>query len=110
MKINVKDIKDLISKGIFIIPNSSKTKKEIESFNKELGEDLPFIVENGAAIYNLNLINSGFPEKISLSREIDEILKVFKNKISKKLIYYFFSMTYFFKNSAICSTLSISSK
>ena len=77
-------IKDLISKGIFIIPNSSKTKKEIESFNKELNEDLPFIVENGAAIYNLNLINTSFPEKISLSREINEILDIFNNKISKK--------------------------
>ena len=79
-----KYIKDLISKGIFIIPNSSKTKKEIDSFNKDLDEDLPFIVENGAAIYNLNLINSSFPEKISLSREISEILDIFNNKISKK--------------------------
>ena len=70
-------IKDLISKGIFIIPNSSKTKNEIDSFNKELDEDLPFIVENGAAIYNLNLINSSLPEKISLSREINEILDIF---------------------------------
>ena len=77
-------IKDLISKGIFIIPNSSKTKKEIDSFNKELDEDLPFIVENGAAIYNLNLINASFPEKISLSREISEILDIFNIKISKK--------------------------
>ena len=79
-----KYIKDLISKNISIIPNSSKTKKEIESFNKELDEDLPFIVENGAAIYNLNLINSSFPEKISLSREISEILDIFNNKILKK--------------------------
>ena len=79
-----KYIKDLISKGIFIIPNSSKTKKEIDSFNTELDEDLPFIVENGAAIYNLNLINASFPEKISLSREISEILDIFNNKISKK--------------------------
>ena len=79
-----KYIKDLISKNISIIPNSSKTKKEIESFNKELDEDLPFIVENGAAIYNLNLINASFPEKISLSREISEILDIFNNKISKK--------------------------
>ena len=79
-----KYIKDLISKGIFIIPNSSKTKKEIESFNKELDEDLPFVVENGAAIYNLNLINSSFPEKISLSREINEIIEIFDNKISGK--------------------------
>ena len=77
-------IKNLISKGIFIIPNSSKTKNEIDSFNKELDEDLPFIVENGAAIYNLNLINASFPEKISLSREISEILDIFNNKISKK--------------------------
>ena len=79
-----KYIKDLISKGIFIIPNSSKTKVEIEKFNNELDEDLPFVVENGAAIYNLNLINSSFPEKISLSREINEIIEIFDNKISSK--------------------------
>ena len=77
-------LKDLILEDICIIPNSSKTRQEIEGFNKELDENLSYVVENGAAIYNLNLINSGFPEKISLSREIDEILKVFKNKISKK--------------------------
>ena len=77
-----KYIKDLISKGIFIIPNSSKTKKEIDSFNIELDEDLPFVVENGAAIYNLNLIHSSFPEKISLSREINEILEIFNKKVS----------------------------
>ena len=59
-----KYIKALISDGIYIIPNSSKTKKEIENFNIELDENLPFIVENGAAIYNLNLIHSSFPEKI----------------------------------------------
>ena len=79
-----KYIKDLISKGIFIIPNSSKTKKEIDIFNKELDEDLPFIVENGAAIYNLKIINSSFPEKISLSTEISEILDIFNNQISNK--------------------------
>ena len=77
-----KYIKDLISKGIFIIPNSSKTKVEIEKFNNDLDEDLPFVVENGAAIYNLNLINSSFPEKISLSREINEILEIFNKKVS----------------------------
>ena len=78
-------IKDLISKGIFIIPNSSKTKKEIESFNKELDEDLPFVVENGAANYNLNLINSSFPEKISLSREINEIIEIFDNSVDESI-------------------------
>ena len=39
-----------------------------------------FLVENGAAIYNLNLIHSSFPEKISLSREINEILEIFNKK------------------------------
>ena len=78
-------IKDIILKGIIIIPNSSKTREEIDIFNKELKENLPFIVENGAAIYNLNAINSSFPEKISLSRECAEILEIFESKISYKL-------------------------
>ena len=78
-------IKELISKDISIIPTSSKTKKEIESFNKELDENLPFVTENGAAIYNLNLINKSLPEKITLSREIDEISEIFEKKISSKL-------------------------
>jgi len=77
-------IKELIQKDIYIIPNSSKTLAEINNFNLELDEDLPFIVENGAAIYKLNLINSSFPEKISLSRETSEILKIFEKKVSIK--------------------------
>ena len=48
----------LISNDISLIPNSSKTKEEINEFNKKLGEDLPYIVENGAAIFDLHLINS----------------------------------------------------
>tara|TARA_Y100000741_G_scaffold314586_1_gene260076 strand:+ start:149 stop:943 length:795 start_codon:yes stop_codon:yes gene_type:complete len=77
-------LKNLLLKNIHIIPNSSKTRQEIENFNKELDENLSFVVENGAAIHNLNLINSSFPEKISLSREIDEILKIFEIKIPNK--------------------------
>ena len=50
----------LISNDISLIPNSSKTKEEINEFNKKLGEDLPYIVENGAAIFDLHLINSNF--------------------------------------------------
>ena len=65
----IKDyIKDLIDEGIIIIPNTSKTEKEIEEFMKELGSNLPFISENGSSIYGLNLINSNFPNKIILSR------------------------------------------
>ena len=50
--------KKLISKGIFIIPNTSKTEKEILQFNYELGSHLPFISENGSSIHGLNLINN----------------------------------------------------
>ena len=78
-------LNNLISRNILIIPNSSKTKEEIISFNKELGEDLPYIVENGAAIYDLNLVNSNFPEKIVLSRENKEILEIFHAKVPKNL-------------------------
>ena len=76
---------ELILEDICIIPNSSKTRQEVEFFNKELDENLSYVVENGAAIYNLNLINSSFPEKISLSRETSEILKIFEKKVSIKL-------------------------
>ena len=47
-----------IKNGIKIIPNTSKTKIEIQVFIDQLGQNLPFIVENGAAIHNLNLIHS----------------------------------------------------
>ena len=40
----IKDyIKSLINEGIIIIPNTSKTEKEIEEFIMELGSDLPYI-------------------------------------------------------------------
>ena len=61
-----KYIKYLLSKNISIIPNSSKTEAEILEFNSELGEDLPFISENGAAVHNMDLINHSLPKKIIL--------------------------------------------
>ena len=83
----IKDyIKSLINKGITIIPNSSKTEREIEKFNEELGIELPFISENGSAIHGLNLINQNFPNKIILSREKEELFKIFKTKVPEKLI------------------------
>ena len=50
-------IQNLLSKNISIIPNSSKTKAEILNFCHELKAELPFIAENGAAIYKLSLIH-----------------------------------------------------
>ena len=83
---NIKDyIKSLVSQGVIIIPNSSKTEKEIEKFNEELGINLPYISENGSSIHGLNLITSNFPDKLILSREKDELLKIFENKVPEEL-------------------------
>ena len=82
----IKDyIKSLVNKGIIIIPNSSKTEKEIEKFNEELGINLPYISENGSSIHGLNLITSNFPDKLILSREKEELIKIFENKVPEKL-------------------------
>ena len=82
----IKDyVKSLIDDGIIIIPNTSKTEKEIEEFVKELGSNLPFISENGSSIHGLNLINSNFPNKIVLSRDKQELIKVFDSKVPENL-------------------------
>ena len=78
-------IRDLISNGKIIIPNSSKTEKEILNFNKELGVNLPYISENGSVVNGLNIINSNLPEKIILSRDKEEILKIFAEKVPVNL-------------------------
>ena len=66
----IKDyIKQLLSKGICIIPNTSKTEKEILEFNNELGSSLPYICENGAAIKGLELLNSNLPIELILIKE-----------------------------------------
>ena len=44
-------LKDLILEDICIIPNSSKTRQEIEVFNKELDENLSYVVENLSLIH-----------------------------------------------------------
>ena len=78
----IKDyIKQLITKGIFIIPNTSKTEREILEFNNELGSNLPFICENGAAIKGLELLNSNLPKELILSREKDNLIKIFEKSV-----------------------------
>ena len=82
----IKDyIKNLIDNGVIIIPNTSKTEKEIEEFIKELGKELPFISENGSSIHGLNLINANFPNKIILSRDKEELIKIFNSKVPDNL-------------------------
>ena len=73
-----------IKNGIKIIPNTSKTEEEIQVFLKQLGKNLPFIVENGAAIHNLDLVDSKIKSKnnsIVFSRSLNEILEQFKINI-----------------------------
>ena len=53
-----------LSIGIKIIPNSSKTKKEIDFFCDQLGKRLPYIVENGSAIHNLDIVSSDLKKLI----------------------------------------------
>ena len=82
----IKDyLMELISKGIYIIPNTSKTEKEILDFNSELGLSLPYISENGASINGLDLLNSELPKELILSREKDDILNIFKNIVPLNL-------------------------
>ena len=82
----IKDyIVSLVDRGIIIIPNSSKTEKEIEKFNEELGVKLPYISENGSSIQGLNLINANFPNKIVLSREKEDLIKIFNDEVPEQL-------------------------
>ncbi len=82
----IKDfLRNLIDDGIIIVPTTSKTEKEIEEFLIELGKELPFISENGSSIHRLNLINNNFPNNIVLSRDKQELIKIFNSKISENL-------------------------
>ena len=77
--------RELISKGIKIIPNSSKTKAELSNFNKEYNLNLSFITENGSSIHGLNLIHKNLPEKILLSRTLDQIYKIYNQNVTPHL-------------------------
>ena len=78
-------MKKILNSGALIIPNSSKTESEIVEFNQELGENLAYISENGSVINGLNILNSNFPNKIILSREKEELIDIFKNKVPENL-------------------------
>ena len=51
------DILALLRSGVTMVPNSSKTSREISAFCDELGASLPFICENGAALVNRRLFD-----------------------------------------------------
>ena len=78
-------LKKLLSNGIYIIPNTSKTEKEILEFNNELGSSLPFISENGAIIKGLDLLNSNLPKELILSRGKVNLKNIFKEFVPPDL-------------------------
>ena len=79
----IKDyFKELIRNGIIIIPNSSKTEAELLDFNEQNNLDLSFIAENGSSIHRLNKIHQNLPDKIIISRTIDEIRNIYEENIS----------------------------
>ena len=79
----IKDyFKELVRNGIIIIPNSSKTEAELLDFNEENNLDLSFIAENGSSIHRLNKIHQNLPDKIIISRTIDEIRNIYEENIS----------------------------
>ena len=78
-------LKKLLSDGIFIIPNTSKTEKEILEFNNELGSSLPYSAENGAVIKGLDLLNSNLPKELILSKEKDNLTKIFEKSVPDNL-------------------------
>ena len=78
-------IKNCISKGINIIPNSSKTDLELNEICEDLKIPKVYISENGSCIYGLNVLSENLNEKICLSRNKDIIFKNFTDKINVKL-------------------------
>ena len=81
------DLKALIGRGIKIMPNSSKTRREIDSFCTALGTRLPYVYENGAGVGNADLIcptargQSWRPHGVSLK----ELRAVWTQSICPKL-------------------------
>ena len=71
--------RELVSKGIKIIPNSSKTEAELLDLNNLYNLNLSFIVENGSSIQGLNSIHKNLPEKVSLSRSADQIYEIYND-------------------------------
>ena len=78
-------IKNCISKGINIIPNSSKTDLELDEICENLNIPKVYISENGSCIYGLNYLSKKLNEKICLSRNKETIFRNFSDNINFKL-------------------------
>lgn len=83
------DILAFLARGIVIIPNSSKTGPEIESFCAELGVTLPFICENGAALVNADLLAGGVdsdtPGRVIAGVAVERLMSVWISDVEPAL-------------------------
>ena len=78
-------IKDCISKGINIIPNSSKTDLELNEICEDLDIPKVYISENGSCIKGLNFLSKSLNKEIKLSRSKENILKNFIENVDINL-------------------------
>lgn len=77
---------ECLASGLKIIPNSSKTKPEIDAFCAELGAELAVICENGAAIYGIEHLGikpetTASDSPIIFGKTIENILDIFETAI-----------------------------
>lgn len=83
------DILAFLARGIAIIPNSSKTGPEIESFCAELGVTLPFICENGAALINADLLARGrdpdMPRRVIAGTTVERLMSIWISAVDPAL-------------------------
>ena len=78
-------IKNCKSKGINIIPNSSKTDLELNEICEDLGIPKVYISENGSCIHGLNFLSKNLHQEICLSRNKQIIYKSFSDNVDVNL-------------------------
>ena len=83
------DILSFLERGVAIIPNSSKTRREIEAFCDELGVTLPFVCENGASLVNANLLGAGpaaaLPRQIDAGTTVERLMSIWIHTVEPDL-------------------------
>ena len=79
-------MRELLDSGVEIIPNSSKTSEELEHFCADFGQRLPYVSENGAALYHSEMFSGEISgeerDPKVLGRPVSELMTVWTNQIS----------------------------
>ena len=83
------DILSFLERGVAIIPNSSKTRREIEHFCGELGVTLPFVCENGASLVNANFLwgtpDAMVPRQIDAGTSVERLMSIWVHAVEPGL-------------------------